>query len=385
MISTPTSRPLLSLEHLTAALSPENPTGPFLRYEPIYDQIREARREEDNTLSQGIWQTDVKRADWLLVEALCVEVLHNQSKDLQIAAWLTDAWTVLDHLKGATQGLILMQGLCTTHWLALHPAILESDPETIEYRLSLFEWMDEQLAKRLLFIPLTYCEAGENLSGLTLASWLEATNLEVIAKRSPEGKNILAQAEAKGKITLTRFRKSLELTSLPFLEDTLSQVAELQDTLTSFCQALESVLHQQAPNFSKIKHHLDDISRLIKTSCQQKRQEAPKIIHNTEAPLETSVEDLLKPDQESLEGASEKTPDTVTISERQDAYRALQEISMFLKALDAHSPAPALLDLIVSWQNKSLVEILSDVSKGTQEGHVFLRLLANASQTLPMK
>ena len=56
-----------------------------------------------------------------------------------------------------------------------------------------------------------------------------------------------------------------------------------------------------------------------------------------------------------------------------------------MKSFDAHSPAPYLLDLIVSWENKTLVEILVDVNKGDKEGHVLLRLISNTLQTPSVK
>jgi type VI secretion system protein ImpA len=68
----------------------ENPSGENLRYAPVYDQIKEARREDED-ISQGDWQTEVKKADWVVVVKLAGEVLAKKSKDLQIAAWLTEA------------------------------------------------------------------------------------------------------------------------------------------------------------------------------------------------------------------------------------------------------------------------------------------------------
>ena len=32
-----------------------NPSGPDLRYDPLYDRIKEARREEDD-VPQGVWK-----------------------------------------------------------------------------------------------------------------------------------------------------------------------------------------------------------------------------------------------------------------------------------------------------------------------------------------
>ena len=372
-MSTPV-RVTVDLSALTSPLQ-EGGAGPYLRYDPVYDQIREARREEDSNLSQGIWQTEFKKADWQLVEKLCVDTLVTRSKDLQIAGWLTEAWIILDQLKGAIQGIMLISDLCTTYWSTLHPALEEDDLESVEQRLSLFEWMNEQFANRLLFTPLTYCETDATLSFFTLADWLSATNLEVIAKRTPDGKGLISQAENQGKVTLNRFRKALDLTSALYLEILLDQAAQLQNCLDNLYQQLQKVLGNQSPTFSKFKSNLENIVRIIKTTLQQKQQHPVK--EETPLPSKTpSFEDIIE-----QEVALPPNPDVVTISERQHAYQALKDIGGFLKSLDGHSPAPYLLELIVSWENKTLVEILADIGKGNQEGHVLLRLLANALKT----
>ncbi len=371
-----TLRPTIDFPSLFSPLQGGGVTGPYLRYDPVYDQIREARREEDNSLSQGIWETEFKRADWPLVEKLCAEALSTRSKDLQIAGWLAEAWIVLDQLKGAAQGITLITNLCANYWETLHPALEDNDPESVEQRLSLFEWIDEQFANRLLFAPLTYCETDSTLSSFSLADWLSATNLEVIAKRTPEGKTLVTQAENQGKLTLTRFRKALDMTASPYLETLLNQASQLQNCLDTLYHQLQTIMGNQAPSFNKFKNTLEDIIRIIKGSLQQKQQQPPK----EQTPLPpTSSEDIFP--QETTDPIPPQNPDVVTISERQDAYRALKDISGFLKSLDAHSPTPYLLELIVSWENKTLVEILSDISKGNQEGHVLLRLLANAIKT----
>ena len=49
-----------------------------------YDDIREARFEEDSSISFGIWERELKKADWDLAEQLCVETLKTKSKDFQV-------------------------------------------------------------------------------------------------------------------------------------------------------------------------------------------------------------------------------------------------------------------------------------------------------------
>ncbi|RZI45910.1 type VI secretion system protein TssA [Candidatus Finniella inopinata] len=369
-----TVRSKVDFPTLISPLQEGGEAGVYLRYDLVYDQIREARREEDSSLSQGIWQTEFKRADWPLVEKLCVETLSTRSKDLQIAAWLTEAWIVLDQLKGAIQGITLITNLCTTYWPALYPVLEDDDSESVEQRLSLFEWMDEHFANRLLFSPLTYCEADPALSSLSLADWLSATNLEVIAKRTPDGKNLITQAENQGNVTLNRFRKALELTAADHLQTLLDQFSQLLHGLDTLCHQLKALVNNQAPSFNKLRNISEEIVRILKTSFEQKLQQALK----EDAPNLPLFENTLVPPTDPIPS---QNPDVVTISERHDAYQALKDIGGFLKSLDGHSPAPYLLELIVSWENKTLVEILSDIGKGNQEGHVLLRLLANAIKT----
>ena len=80
---------MLDTSALLAPVPGASAAGANLRYEPLYDQIKEARREDDD-LPQGDWQSTRKTADWPLVIRLTTDALAKRSKDLQLAAWLTD-------------------------------------------------------------------------------------------------------------------------------------------------------------------------------------------------------------------------------------------------------------------------------------------------------
>src|SRR4051794_33003329 len=68
----------------------DNPSGTNLRYDPVIDKIKEARRE-DIDAPQGAWKTAVKTADYGAVIKLAGEVIATRSKDLQLAVWLVEA------------------------------------------------------------------------------------------------------------------------------------------------------------------------------------------------------------------------------------------------------------------------------------------------------
>jgi type VI secretion system protein ImpA len=123
--------PVADLEALLAPIPGDNPAGESLRYASVYDQIKEARRA-DEALTQGDWQRELKVADWPKVIQLATAVLTTKTKDLQLGAWLTEAWVRhdrLDRLAGLRDGLYLLRGLLEGFWEHLYPEI---DPEDDE-------------------------------------------------------------------------------------------------------------------------------------------------------------------------------------------------------------------------------------------------------------
>eukprot|EP01037_Dinobryon_pediforme_P017980 gene17980-18216_t len=73
--------------------------------------------------------------------------------------------------------------------------------------------------------------------------------------------------------------------------------------------------------------------------------------------------------------------DTVVISERSHAYKALKDISGFLKDLDPHSPTPYLVELVSTWEGKTLIQILTEIEQGKNEAHRILKLMAHIANT----
>ena len=89
---------LFKLGEVLQPMVEQSPCGPSLRYEPIYTDIRLAREEDDPHLPMRQWERPLKKADWLYIEKQCFEALTQKTKDLQLVAWLTEAWMRLHGL-----------------------------------------------------------------------------------------------------------------------------------------------------------------------------------------------------------------------------------------------------------------------------------------------
>src|SRR5580698_4024543 len=136
---------------LLTPIAGDNPSGANLRYDPVYDQIKEARRQDD-TGPQGDWQRERKVADYRVAMDLASKALAERSKDLQLAVWVTEAALHREKFAGLQQGLDLLRGLLEQFWDTLYPEIEDDD---LEPRIVLLGWVGERLVEAVNFTPIT--------------------------------------------------------------------------------------------------------------------------------------------------------------------------------------------------------------------------------------
>ncbi|WP_314439190.1 type VI secretion system protein TssA [Massilia timonae] len=174
------------LEQLLQPISEYYPSGPPIRFDPIFTRIRLAREEEDPGLPMGAWERPLKRADWGYVEVACHGTLSGHAKDLQIAAWLTEAWCRQHGIEGLLRGLLLVQGLLERFWETVHPQVDEDGDA--ELRAAPLQWMDVHLARTIrTAIPLLGRAAGQ-LDSFTLADWEHILRDETLLAKQGNGK-----------------------------------------------------------------------------------------------------------------------------------------------------------------------------------------------------
>ncbi len=349
-------RPEVSIDQIMQPISESNPSGDWLRYEPVYDQIREARRQDDPDLSLGIWQRDLKKSDWEEVESLCLDVLIHKSKDLQVAAWLAESWTAMDEFPGMIRGVNLMESLCRAFWPTLYPPIEEED---LDYRLRVLEWLDDTLTQRIIRIPLTGNDIQEH--GYTLADWMSANQLETVAKRTPEGQKLIQTAESENQPTLAKVQQALKLTTPERLQALHEGITQTQSAIQQFKKTIDQLTQNQSPSYKTLIDRLAEMSRFIHSSSQ------PHDVSRSLPPEPTA--------EVSFAPKSQEEPSLETLTNRRSAYQQLQQIAEFLDAIEPHSPTPHVLKRIVTWQDKSLADIFAEFGDSPQELTLLTRLM----------
>ncbi|MCU0634024.1 MAG: type VI secretion system ImpA family N-terminal domain-containing protein, partial [Gemmatimonadaceae bacterium] len=114
------------IAELSAPLTSGDGAGEDLRYDPVFDEMLEALREDD-TAAQGAWTRPRKRADLARVVQLATETLRTRSRDLRIAGLLVEGLVRTTGFAGLRDGLTLLTHLLEAHWATVHPRADDGD------------------------------------------------------------------------------------------------------------------------------------------------------------------------------------------------------------------------------------------------------------------
>jgi type VI secretion system protein ImpA len=334
-------------------ISAEKPCGESLRYEGTYDRIEQSRREDNASLPRGVWQTDLKRADWLAVEATCTEALAKRSKDLQLVAWLMQAWIHLNGFAGAARGFTLMTSLCESFWDELFPRIEDGD---LEFRLAPIRWVNEKLPLDFKLIPLT-SPFTDDVPTFCWADWEAVLSAPGADKGNMES-------------DMTRFQQSLQMTSREWLVELRGAVAETIAAATSFDQLIDVKAGKLSPGTLQVRSVAEAVAELLDSVLTHTESGTMVPLRASEGALQESSSYA----ESEFASLAQEAPITA-IRTRTEAYRLLEEAADFLQRTEPHSPTPYLIRRAVSWGKMSFNELLPELIRNNSELSEIVRLL----------
>jgi type VI secretion system protein ImpA len=322
-------------EGLLNPIPGDNPSGKTLRYDPVYDKIREARREED-VLPQGDWSRDVKKADFPLVIKLATEALSTKSKDLQLAAWLTEAIMFRDHVAGLREGLDLLRGFMETFWDTLYPEIDDGD---LEFRAGPLGWVGSKLDGPLRRLPLTK-------SKLDYFKYQESRRVGYEADAVSEEKAAArATAIAEKKCTAEEFDEAVRATGDGYYEKLATNLVAALESLQSLETLSDEKFGREAPSFSSLRTALEELQDFVK-QYHKPPEEVPE--ETAEAAAEEAIDESAAPIAGGASAAKKKSV-TAEPADRDDALQRLTIVAHFLRHESSLNPVPYLLLRAMRW------------------------------------
>src|SRR5713101_5402456 len=201
------SPPILDFETLLAPIAGADLAGEALPFS-VRKKLDDARKEVN---PKAFAPDDPRRpeqpqlADWPVIEQLAQDTLAQTSKDLLVAARLTEALVKRHGFGGLRDGLRLMRRLAQECWDRVYPVIQDGD---MEVRAAAFNWLDDdflgaRFPNTVRIVPLT--KAGEE-QNYGWQQWKDAQ-------------------DARGPVTAEAFDKAVAATPREYCQTIVDDIA----------------------------------------------------------------------------------------------------------------------------------------------------------------
>lgn len=212
------STPIVNFEELLAPISGERPAGIDLREDDsptsTYFQLKDARnaaRADERAQASKPENEREQSKHWKTILDLAPDILSNQSKDLEIAAWYVEALVRKYELAGFRDGLKLISDLISTYWADLYPSI---DEEGVTTRIAPLAGLFGLSNPGALAQPLNCVIISDPKQDPKFAAWQYQQALSL--KRVPDAKTRNARIKS-GVATIENIEKAAKKPLITFI------------------------------------------------------------------------------------------------------------------------------------------------------------------------
>jgi type VI secretion system protein ImpA len=342
----------LDLAKLLAPIPGAKPTGMDLRavsspnsaYYAIKDARNAARAAERQLVLEGDEPT--APADWRLVLRHATNALAEQTKDLEITAYLIEALIRLHGFAGLRDGFRLARELVEQYWDGLYPL---PDEDGLETRVAPLTGLNGDDAEGTLLVPITRVPITE----ATSVGRLDSTHYQqAVALGKLADAKVRDQKIAEGALTLEAFQKAVGESSAPFYHNLVEDLGQCAEEFTQLGAALDARCDGRAPPASQIRRALELCLDVIKDVARAKLAAAPR-------PAEVATANGAPETVSRSIAGPGSAPDG--LRSREDAFRHLLHVAAYFQRTEPQSIVPHALEQVVRWGRASLLELLTEL------------------------
>lgn len=328
-------------EDLLAPIAGENPSGEDLYYDKVFGQIKEARREDDESLPEGdMVLAQKKKADHRAVIKLAGDALAKRSKDLRLAGWLVESQLKVEGFPVLAPSIELLRALQETFWPTLYPLIEEGND--LELRMLAVEAAGGMITAAVRKAPLTR-------SGLSLVDYLES-RLVGYEKDATTDARLEARKDAieHGKLTAEEFDEAFAASPKSLYVDAEAALAASLLATERLDEYQQETYGDNAPNLSKLREGLEEVHQIAELLLKERRKTEPDPVQVVDKPAGEGGE-LERAAGEGVQEADgepsrrRRTGPPGQIDRIADAYALVVESAEFLFEKDPKSPIPYLV------------------------------------------
>lgn len=317
-----------------------SPQSPYYRLRDARTEARDMERRLDNN------DSDAKEpsAQWRAVRDIALKALAEQTKDLEIAAWLTEALVRQDGIVGLTAGIRLLAGLIEGFWSSdLYPT---PDEDGILTRVAPITGLNGEGGDGTLMQPIRKQVLFAGADGVPVSYWQYEQSVQLQSISDPARREARLKA---GVVPLDDMQQAARSAPAANFAALRVNVKAALAAWTRMSERLDAEAGREAPPTSRLRDLLGDILAIADQYAPSEADEAEGKTATPEAAAEGAA---------AAEAAPAASARAVT---REDMLRELGRIADYFRRTEPHSPLAYTLEEAVRRGRLTWPELLAEV------------------------
>ncbi len=362
---------IIDIPALLVPIEGELSVGNDLREDPSYtsdySQIKDARRAARDAERNNMFDGDSSEAleHWQKIFQLAPKVIATQSKDLEVACWLTEALVRKSGFQGLKDGFILIRQLVENFWeQGLYPA---EDEDGVETRVAPITGLNGADADGVLLSPIRNSAITEDAAVEPFTLWQYSQAVDVSRIEDDRKRNAMID---KNGFSIEDIEKAVSQSSSEYYVDLfddidicLTEYRAVTTLFTDFCGSYD------APSTSKIIDLVEEAKSALNHIAKM------KLPMTVESPEEVTEEGSAE--GEAVTATATAAPVTniqAALQRRAHAFKQLNTIAEYFLKADPHSPIAYILSKAIKWGNMPLEELMQELIPDSSSREIYSSL-----------
>lgn len=346
----------------------DNPAGVDLRQDfsptSTYYRLRDARAEARAT-ERAMDATPEETAvppQWRTIEDLAAKALESQSKDLEVAAWYTEALLRHHGFDGLAAGIKVMHGLVDGFWDNLYP---RPDEDGLETTVAGVTGLNGVGGEGTLAQPIRKVALFRDVQGGPIALW-QIEQADALQSLEPDRRQARIAA---GALSLEMVQNGASQMPRAHWAELLPAVRDALAAWKALGEALDAKAGAAAPPTSAVRGLLEAVlAALVRFAGANAPGEGEETPGEPAGPV---------PGEPGAPGAgSSRGPARPgEIASREDALKLLDDVARWFRRVEPHSPLSYTLEEAVRRGRMTLPELLQETLQDDTARQAFLTAL----------
>jgi type VI secretion system protein ImpA len=320
----------------------ENPSGKNLRYDGIFEQLKEARFEEEDLLPEGDWErSKKKKADHRAVVRIAGDTLAKRSKDLQLVNFYADSLVRLEGFPVLAPAIDLVHRLQEAFWPTIFP--VPDEDGDYEMRSIVAGKAVRAIAEAVQRIPIT-------AAGFSYVEYLESRAVGFEKDLTTDARRQDRQyAINHGKLTGEDFDKAFAASPKKLYSEALEALDQALEALNLLNEYQRQAYNDNEPNLGDARSKIDAVRTVVEYLLNERRKTEPDPVAAPEPAAvgegepgeggEGEQQPVGRPSAGIIQPRSSAGAPTCS----DDAYAQVVESALFLFDRNPQSPVPYLI------------------------------------------